>query len=229
MLLCASGLAALSAVGCANTDADGDGSDESAMNDASEVGAQSQTLTAANPNQTFYADVTANGSGCPAGTWSTSISEDGTAFTTTFSEYAAEIDLKQVFATKNCQLAVKLHTPNGLSVAVNHFSYQGFASLGDHVTGKASVKYYWQGQPSPDIKNGTFNFAAGFDSEFIRQQNVTTADLVFSPCGTVRDLNVATRLELRKPKTREEFGHLDMSAVDGEVTFQLGFVFQTCI
>src|SRR5262245_24770 len=43
------------------------------------------------PQGAFFADITANGTGCPEGTWDVGISEDGQTFTLAFNAYEAKV------------------------------------------------------------------------------------------------------------------------------------------
>ena len=58
---------------------------------AEEIGTTDQALgvEVPNPSGAYVARVSANGTGCPAGTWDGAISPDGKTFTVTFSSYEA--------------------------------------------------------------------------------------------------------------------------------------------
>src|SRR5215468_1810753 len=82
-----------------------------------------------NPSGAYFASITANGTGCPAGTWGADISPDGKAFTVTFSQYEAVVQPGSAFSVKDCTIAIKLKTPEGFSFSVSSFHYQGYALL----------------------------------------------------------------------------------------------------
>src|SRR5690348_12145286 len=64
--------------------------------------------------------VTVNGSGCPAGTTAVDVSSDNTAFTVTYSSYLAQTGPQSAPTDirKNCQLALKVHVPQGFTFAI---------------------------------------------------------------------------------------------------------------
>jgi hypothetical protein len=70
------------------------------------------------PSGVAIADVVANGSGCPAGTWATDNSDDGTTFTMTFDAYEARVEPGSALSVKDCQLAIQLRNVQGVSYAV---------------------------------------------------------------------------------------------------------------
>ena len=60
--------------------------------ETSSAQALGQAIDVPNPSGAYFASVTANGTGCPAGTWDAAISPDGKAFTVTFASYEAIVN-----------------------------------------------------------------------------------------------------------------------------------------
>ena len=120
LLVCA--VAAVSAAGCTDAQMTDDSDNAEAL---LAPGAEATVLP--NPEGVYFAEVNANGTGCPAGTWETSLSPDGETFTTTFSAYEAIVDESKSIAVKDCLLAIKLHSPQGLSYSVSQFHYSGYS------------------------------------------------------------------------------------------------------
>src|SRR6185436_3537723 len=143
-----------------------------------------------NPNGAYFASVTANGSGCPAGTWDAAISSDGQTFTLRFSQYETTIDPGQAIAIKDCQLQIKLHSPQGLSYSVSSFYYSGYAFLDQEgMTAAQTAKYYFQGNPVAASENRS-DLVGPLDKEYVFNDSIGTGDMVWSQCGVDRDLNV---------------------------------------
>src|SRR5262245_48216078 len=88
-------LGALSSLG--GTGCSADTSDELIAESNQELG---QSIDVPNPSGAYFANVTANGSGCPAGTWTADISPDGKAFTVAFSAYEAIVNPGQPMQVK---------------------------------------------------------------------------------------------------------------------------------
>lgn len=189
--------------------------------DAAPVEASTQKLV--DPNGVYFADVTAMGSGCMPGTWSTTVSDDGLVFTTVFSEYQAEVDIGIRAEQKDCQLAVTLHTPSGISFSVEKFTFAGSAFLESGVNAQQSASYYFQGN-RVNALNVRTRLSGPFDGDYVYDDNVLIADRVWSPCGTERDLNIATRLRVLNRANRSGFGYINTLSVDGsvELVFRLG-------
>jgi hypothetical protein len=229
LLLCAASLAALSAVGCAQ-DA---GLDEASAQDGDAVEpaalqASGGSKQVRDPGGSYFADITANGTGCPAGTWDTQLSADGQTFTTTFSAFEAEVDPRRAVSIKNCQLAIKLHSPQGLSYSVQEFYYGGYAFLEDGVNARVISNYYFQGNPADNQQPET-TFVGPKDDTYLIQdtRNQIEAKPVWSPCGVDRNLNVNTTLRLLNSNPRKN-GYVNVSAVDGSTKLVLKLSWRRC-
>src|SRR3954468_20530056 len=83
------------------------------------------------PDKIVIDVVTANGSGCPAGTTAVAMSPDNTAMTVTYSAYAARVGAGSgpFYFRKNCQINLNVHVPNGLTYAVAAVDYRGYGHL----------------------------------------------------------------------------------------------------
>ena len=179
-----------------------------------------------NPSATYFVSVTPNGTGCPEGTTNTSISPDGASFKTTLEAY--EVSLNSTTAdltvTKNCVLSIKIHTPQGTSIAVSRFGYSGYAFLEQGVTAGASAYYRFQGAAvMPNTQRTTK--VGPFDNDFIFVDEVRTADLVWSPCGVDRELIVSTQLQL-KNSTPKRSGYANIT--EFPLVGSLDLTFQRC-
>jgi hypothetical protein len=204
---------------------------------SSEDGAGSSTTEALgsginvpNPSGAYFANVSANGTGCPAGTWDASISPDGQAFTITFSQYETQVSPGQALQVKDCTLAIDLHSPNGLSFAVSDFYYQGYSYLDSPgMTARQSAKYYFMGNPVPAREQRT-DLAGPYDDSYLFQDSILTGDWVWSPCGTQRRLNALTRLVLTNNAQKSGSGYLNNSSVDAQTRtlFRFGLSWRSC-
>jgi hypothetical protein len=184
----------------------------------------------AGPPGTFFAQVKANGSGCPAGTWDASIAPDGQTFTVTFSQYEVSVNPGQLLSMKDCALGIRLHSPQGYSYAVGDFYYSGYAYLDRAgMKGRQTTKYYFQGNPAPaDSASKLVDIAGPYDSDFVFQEQVGITDQVWSACGTERDLNVQSRLRLLNDPRKKGTGIMNTLSVDGNVQLQFHLSWKKC-
>jgi len=186
------------------------------------------TITVPNPEGSYFAKVTANGSGCPAGTWDAAISDDGQTFTMRFSQYETTIEPRQALAVKDCQLAIKLHSPQGLSYSVGSFYYSGYAYLDQAgMTATQTAKYYFQGNPIASADNRS-DMRGPLDKEYVFTDNIGVVDLVWSKCGVDRDLNVATRVMAKNNARKTGSGYISNTTVDGSVELKFKLAWRRC-
>jgi hypothetical protein len=216
------GMCAVTAMGCA------DDTQEDALPASSPRALQApagQTVLL-NPAGVYFAEVIANGTGCPAGTWTTSLAPDGQTFTTTFSAYEAEVHPSSAISIKDCMLSIKLHSPQGLSYSVSSFYYSGYAYLERGVSGRQFASYYFQGNPAESAQLRT-DLVGPYDDTFLFSDEVQIVDMVWSPCGLVRDLNVMTRLRVRNGSPRAS-GYMNVAAVDASIKLVFKLAWRTC-
>lgn len=195
-----------------------------------EESSQQLGVNVPNPSGAYFASVTANGSGCPAGTWGADISPDGKAFTLTFSRYEASVSPGQSFVVKDCTIAIDLRTPDGYSFAVSSFHYQGYALLDQAgMSAKQTAKYYFQGNPVP-AKEIRSDMVGPYDDSYVFSDDISVSDLVWSPCGATRRINAQTRLVLNNNPQTSGSGYLNTTSVDGEVktVFHFGLTWRQC-
>lgn len=229
-------LAALLAVGCAAPVDDGaphDGApqhdDAAATPRAQEAGGDGQTLTVPNKNGVYFANVTAQGPGCPRGSWEAAVSDDGEVFTLTFSRYEISLEPAQAtsFRTLACNLALYLSSPAGTSYAVTKLAYQGYVRLDPGMTAEQSAYYTFAGLGAavtgvngPGIKTSKNVIAGPADQTFLFEDDVETTSLNWSDCATERALMVETRLRLQNG-TPKGAGYLNISSIDGQTQGKL--------
>jgi hypothetical protein len=210
---------AIATTGCAaDAASDTDDLDLEPMGETSS--ALGSTIDVPNPSGAYFAKVSANGTGCPAGTWDASISGDGKAFTVTFSAYEAIVEPGAALSIKDCTIGLDLRT-----FSVSKFHYQGYALLDKRgMTARQTAKYYFQGNPVP-ARELRSDMNGPYDRSYVFSDTIGVSDLVWSACGESRRLNAQTRLVLRNNSAKTGSGYLNTSSVDGTVSTPLRFVF----
>jgi hypothetical protein len=220
-------VATLGASGCAADNTTDTLADEPMGEASSELGS---TVNVPNPSGAYFASVTANGTGCPAGTWEAGISSDGKAMTVTFSQYEALVEPGQAFSIKDCTLSIDLRTPSGFSFSVSSFYYQGYAILDQPgMTAMQSAKYYFRGNPVP-ARELRSDMVGPYDNSYLFQDTIGIVDLVWSPCGAQRTLQAQTRLKISNNAQKSGSGYLNTTSIDTEIksVFVFGLSWRTC-
>jgi hypothetical protein len=202
--------------------------------DSADIGSTSEDLGTGvdvpNPSGAYFANVSANGTGCPAGTWDASISDDGSAFTITFANYETQVGPGQAFSIKDCSLGLDIRTGSGFTFAIDSFYYQGYSLLDSGgMSAKQTAKYYFMGNPAngPEFDKV---MTGPYDDDYLFSDEIATESLVWSPCGATRRLNVTTRLVLQNNPAKTGSGYLNTSTVDvtHDIVFRFGFRWRKC-
>lgn len=170
-----------------------------------------------------------NGSGCPAGTTQVAAAADNTAFTVTYSDYLAQTGAGSggVEFRKNCQLALRVHVPQGFTYAIARADYRGFASLQRGAFGQQRAGYYFQGAAQTTRTVHQFNGA--YADSWQASDQTGYQDLVWAPCGEVRNLNVNTELRVYAGSSNPQaLSFMSMDSTDGSVSTVYHFEWKEC-
>jgi hypothetical protein len=171
--------------------------------------------------------VTVNGSGCPAGTAAVAVADDNTAFTVTYSDYTAQAGSgsSPTDFRKNCQLNLRVHYPQGFTFGVAKADYRGFAHLPRGAKGMQRASYYFSGSSSTGMSTHNINGPKTDNWQFTDATDV--AEIVFAPCGMVRNLNVNTEVRVStNPSNQPAF--VSMDSTDGSVNTRYQFAWKRC-
>lgn len=163
------------------------------------------------PSRTAIAEVTANGTGCPAGTWNSEISDDGKTFKTAFSAYKASIGVGDAIDVKDCQLSLRVRNAENTSYALDSFTFDAFYRLDTGVTADVTSKHYIQGDPANSITTGErlAGPAANTYSHFSGAGDLATE------CGEPRDLEILTRVVLKNNQGATAKGSVNVEDAAG--------------
>jgi hypothetical protein len=170
--------------------------------------------------------VTANGSGCPAGSYSSFVVPDGSGFELDFADgtpapFAATVDSTHPIARKNCQATVTVTPPAGWQFSLGAVFVGGSASLADGATALHKTLYYWQGKSATVT---TQSDLTGSNGGWGVVQQVDPDAFGWSKCGQPSVFNVNSTLQVRQAQA--EAG--TTSVVTEQSEFVYDFVWQPC-
>jgi hypothetical protein len=173
---------------------------------------------------------TVNGSGCPAGTAAIAVSPDNTAFTVTYSQYIAQVGVGATALDfrKNCQLSLVVHVPQGFTYAIAKADYRGFASLARGATSMERANYYFQGDSQ--TTSLSHSFTGPFEDNWQATDETDTAQLVYAPCGALRNFNINTELRVNAgtSDTKKTTSFMTMDSTDGSLSTVYHFHWEYC-
>lgn len=139
--------------------------------------------------------VSANGSGCPAG--SVRVSTAGNdSINLIYSDYEAATGdgISATEARKNCALGLQVDAPDGWTFAVRGLRYVGFAHLENGASGLQRAEYYVQGTTDGTVVE--HEFSGPYDGSVSRSDDIAYENLVWAPCDLPRNVNVNTELRV---------------------------------
>jgi type 1 fimbria pilin len=172
--------------------------------------------------------VIASGSSCRPGTVAVAISPDNTAFTVTYSRFAAEVGpgTNPGDSHAKCLLHVSVQAPGGYSFAVTGVDSRGYALLAAGASATATVAYRLQGNDGN--ASVTRNLAGAYDEDW--QSSAAPAAPVFSPCGKQRKIDVTSELTVQAsgPDANRVVSLIAMDSTDGAIAASFRLAWQRC-
>lgn len=142
--------------------------------------------------------VTVNGSGCPAAQGTAVVSADRRSVRVTSPAYVAWVgdEADPTDFRQNCQLALSVTRPAGMTYAVAGVDSSGYAHLAAGATGVSRVSLYFQGA-SPTVAM-SHAFAGPYSDTWQTSDSVDPPSRIYAPCDVERYLNVNTELRVNR-------------------------------
>ncbi|MFE9448028.1 DUF4360 domain-containing protein [Streptomyces sp. NPDC006739] len=181
------------------------------------------------PDKIVIDVATVNGSGCPQGTAAVAVSPDNTAFTVTYSDYLAQAggNSDPTWFRKNCQLNLIVHVPQGFTYAIASADYRGFLSLQPGASGTQKASYYFQGSSNTAAK--THPFTGPYNDDWEATDSTEVAQLVWAPCGVLRNFNINTELRVSAGSTAPgKVSFMTMDSTDGNISTTYHMAWKEC-
>ena len=123
------------------------------------------------------------GTGCPAGSASATLTEDGSVLSILFDQFVAEsggITGRRI-DRKACNLRIPVNVGQGYQVALLAFDYRGYAAIPWGGQGVFDASYSYVGQQFP--VRFSKSFGGGTQSNYTLRNELISTTVTWSPCG----------------------------------------------
>ena len=123
------------------------------------------------------------GTGCPAGTASATLTEDGSVLSILFDQFVAESGgvTGRRIDRKACNLRIPVNVGQGYQVALIAFDYRGYVAVPWGAQAVFDASYSYIGQPTPVRFSKTFN--GGRQENYSVKNELISTTVTWSPCG----------------------------------------------
>jgi hypothetical protein len=184
---------------------------------------------APNPDELYFRDeITYGGTGCPQGSLSAAVSEDGLAVTLTFDSYFAEVSAETPPVVRQfCNVNLPMNIPSGWQYSLVELDYRGYLFLDPRVEARQTSEYYFQGNQGPSFssfwtgpQNRDFNF-----SDLI---GIESHNWAWSECNTQRHLTIKTSMVLNNRRNRSGYGYISTDSIDAEIAHVYSILWRQC-
>ena len=160
------------------------------------------------------------GTGCPAGSVSTTLSPDEKSLSLIFDEYAVSAGgtTGRSFDRKSCNVAIPVHVPQGYSVAVLAVDYRGFNHLPSGASSQFNVEYFFAGSRGPAFRR---NFFGQLESDYTISNELQAQSVVWSACGADVNLRTNSSMRLSTVRNAEAMATVDSEDVNAAIVYHL--------
>lgn len=167
------------------------------------------------------------GNGCPAGSASVSITEDGKTMSVLFDQFAAEAGdtTGRRIDRKSCNLRVPIKVPQGFSVALIGVDYRGFNAIpGSGAYTEFNAEYFYAGSRGPRF---TRRFQGPQSNEYLINNKLIATSLVWSQCGAevIFGINAAATA-MANPQMQQTMMIVDSADITAGLLYQ--FTWRRC-
>jgi hypothetical protein len=164
-----------------------------------------------------------NGTGCPLGTISASLTPDGQSLSLMFGSFQVDAggNTGRTIDRKACQIGIPVQVPQGISVSVIKIDYRGYNRLPLNASGTFDVEYFFAGQNGPAYHK---SFVGATDGNFTLNNSLVATANVWSPCGADVNLRTNTSIAVQTNQFNEQaMLTLDSADITAGVIYQLSY------
>jgi hypothetical protein len=160
------------------------------------------------------------GTGCPDGTASVTLSPDAKSLSILFDEYFVEAGgtTNRSFQRKSCNIAIPVHVPQGLSIAVLAIDYRGYNNIPQGANTQFSVEYFFAGAQGPKFQK---TYQGPLDSDYFIPNQLTAQSIVWSACGADVNLRTNTAIRVTTKQNKEAYASVDSQDVTASIVYKL--------
>ena len=160
------------------------------------------------------------GTGCPAGSVSTTLSPDEKSLSLIFDEYSVSAGgtTGRSFDRKSCNVAIPVHVPQGYSVAVLAVDYRGFNHLPAGASSQFNVEYFFAGSRGPAFRR---SFFGSLDADYTISNELQAESVVWSACGADVNLRTNSSMRLSTVRNAEAMATVDSEDVNAAIVYHL--------
>lgn len=159
------------------------------------------------------------GNGCPSGTASVTLSQDGKSLSLIFDQFIVEAGgANRTLERKSCNVAIPVHIPQGFSVSVVNVDYRGYVSLPAQASARMTAEYFLAGSAGPRFDK---MFVGRTDTDYQFSNNLDINAQVWSACGADTILRVNAAMLVKTNRYNDQ-----ATATVDSADFKAGILYQ---
>lgn len=167
---------------------------------------------------------TVEGNGCPQGSYEVVLSPDGNELSVLFSMFTAETSETESFNFTNCNVAVPIDVPAGITVGLLGVDYRGLAFIPTDGTGIISREYFFAGRQGPRISSSIPVYDEFY--EFFYADELTFP--AWTDCGDPVTARSNTSMYVTKPAGSPVDAMMSLFSEDWDIYIKFNLAWDYC-
>lgn len=164
------------------------------------------------------------GNGCPEGTYRVVLSPDGNELSILFSSFTAQTDDSQTYDFANCNIAVPIEVPPGITIGLLGVDYRGLAYIPSGGMGVIFREHFFAGEQG-DMLTSSINVYDQFYSFYYPDE---AAFDIWSDCGDDIIARSNTTVFVSRPASSNVDAMMSVFSEDWDVSILFHLQWQEC-
>lgn len=164
------------------------------------------------------------GSGCPGGSYEVVLSPDGHELSVLFSSFKAVTSQAETSNYSNCNIAVPIQVPGGITVGLLGVDYRGLAFIPAKGTGTITREYFIAGQRGPKMTSEVPVHDEFY--EFFYPDEIKSP--VWTDCGDDVTARSNTTLFVSKPADSPVDAIMSLLSEDWDISIMFHLIWDHC-
>lgn len=169
-------------------------------------------------------DPAVSGNGCPNGTYRVVLSPDGNELSILFSKFTAMTDDSQTYDFANCNIAVPIEVPPGITVGLLGVDYRGLAYIPTGGMGVILREHFFAGEQG-DMLTSSINVYDQFYSFYYPDEAKFE---IWSDCGDDIIARSNTTVFVSRPVNSDVDAMMSVFSEDWDVSILFHLLWEEC-
>jgi hypothetical protein len=164
------------------------------------------------------------GNGCPEGTYWVVLSPDGNELSVLFSSFTAKTDASTIYDYANCNIAIPIEVPAGITIGLLGIDYRGLAYIPTGGTGVISREHFFAGEQGDSLTSSINVYDQYYDFYYPDETDFE----IWSECGDDIIARSNTTIFVSRPQNSAVDSLMTVFSEDWDVSIMFHLQWAEC-